>query len=131
MSLNREALLAAAKAPLPIEKVTVDGLGEVYVKGLSGKERDVWEGSLLVGSGKRQRVDHANLRAKLVVRCIVDADGNRLLKDDDVETIGEMRADQLAPLYDKAAELSGLSEKDMDALKKSLEMVAGSASLSS
>jgi hypothetical protein len=102
--------------------------GTVIVRALSGKERDAYEASCMqerpaIGpDGKRVRGQielHRsllNIRAKLVVRALVDEHGVRLFKDTDANALGEKSGAALDKLFDVAAELSGLTAEDVDAL---------------
>jgi hypothetical protein len=102
--------------------------GSVIVRALSGKERDAYEASCMVerpaiaADGKRVRGQMEmhrsllNIRAKLVVRALVDEGGNRLFKDTDAAALGEKSGAALDQLFDVAAELSGLTAEDVDAL---------------
>lgn len=103
--------------------------GTVRVRALTGKERDAYEASCMQerpamdAQGKRIRGQMEmhrsllNIRAKLVVRALVDADGNRLFKDQDAQALGEKSGAVLDRLFDVAAELSGLTEEDVEALE--------------
>jgi hypothetical protein len=62
--------------------------GSVLVRALSGRERDAWEASLVQMRGKQQVPQMGNVRAKLVVRCCVDENGERLFSDADVKALG-------------------------------------------
>jgi hypothetical protein len=102
--------------------------GSVLVRGLSGTERDAYEASQMIErpavdkDGKRIRGQMEmhrsilNIRAKLVVRALVDADGKRLFKDEDAAALGKKAGAVLDRLFDVAAELSGLTAEDVDAL---------------
>lgn len=130
--LTRDALLQAAAKPLPKERVDVPEIGGyVWVQGMSGTDRDQWEKSLVVGRGKRRDVNTENVRAKLAVRCLVDDKGGRLFADGDVHLLGKLRVDVLNRIFETAQRLSGVSDDDIDELKKSSATEAGSASSSS
>lgn len=130
--LDKAALLAAASQPLPIEKVDVPELGGfVYIKGMSGAERDTWEKALLVGRGRKQTVNTANVRAKLVARCACDEQHARILTDEDAEALGKLRVDVLNKLFAVAQRLCGVSDEDVEELGKASAPAAGSDSLSS
>ena len=119
--LDRAALLAAVgSASLPIEKVDVPELGgEVYIRGMSGTERDEWESSLVIGAGrKHQRLNTDNIRARLVTRTLCDEQGGRLLQNSDAAILGGLRVDVLTRLYEVAQRLSGVTDKDVDELGK-------------
>lgn len=130
--LDKAALLAAAAQSLPIEKVDVAELGgHVYIRGMSGAERDDWEKSLIVGKGKKRDVNTANVRAKLVARTACDEKGERLLSDEDAIALGKLRVDALNKMFAVAQKLSGVSDEDVEELGKPLAATAGSDSSSS
>lgn len=117
--LSKDALLGATA--LPRERVDLPELGEgafVYVQGMSGTERDAWETSLVQGRGTHRKVNTLNIRAKLVVRCIVNEDGSRVFGNDDVEQVGRIRVDVLQRIFEVAQRLSGVSDKDADELER-------------
>lgn len=131
--LSREALLAAAsRENLPTERVEIKELGGVViVRGMTGSERDAWERSLVVGRGKRRDINTENVRAKLAVRCLVDEQGQRLFSDAEAGALGQLRVDVLNRIYEAAQRVCGVSDEDIDELKKFSEAEAGSASSSS
>jgi len=113
---TRESLLAL-KSTLVIESVTVDGLATpVYVRGLTGKERDGFEAACFVQRGKTRILNTDNIRAKLLVRAICDQDGVRLFTDNEVDVLGDMPAAVLDELFTVAQKLSGLSSTDVEEL---------------
>ena len=95
---------------------------DVFVKGLTGAQRDSYEQSLFIVSEHGKKVDvkmnRANLRAKLLVKTICDEDGNRIFADSDVEALGGKSASALDKLFEVAQRLSGLSDKDVEELEK-------------
>lgn len=124
--LTREALLAAATAAateVPLEPVHIDlpvfRDEKLFMKGMSGAQRDKWESALIVGRGKKRRVDTANVRAKLVVQTLVWENGERVFMDSDADTVGGWPVRVLNPLYEVAQRLSGVSDEDVDELEKS------------
>lgn len=131
-ALTRDELLAATN--VPIERVDLPELGtdaHVYVRGMSGKERDAFEISLAKGPrGQRRNLD--NFRARLTVLCVVDQDGTRLYQSGDAELVGNIRVDVLAKIVAVAQRLSGITEADADELgKNSGDPVASAGSSSS
>lgn len=117
MSLTRDAILKADD--IISEEVQVpEWGGTVFVRGLTGRQRDEFESSVFEMRGKKMVPNIANLRAKLTVRCCVDEDGKRLFTDADADKIGEKSAAAIDRIYAVAAKLSGLSEEDVE------EMVA-------
>ena len=88
----------------------------VRVRGLTGKERDRYEESITIGKGKDKDINARNARAKLVVMCVVDEQGNRVFSDADVAWLGEKSAVALERIFDVARKLSGLSDTDVKEL---------------
>lgn len=130
MLLKKEALLqAATSGDLPTETVEVPELGGVViVRGMTGAQRDVWERSLVEVRGKKRVINTENIRARLAVRCLVDAEHNRLFTDGDATALGNLRVDVLNRIYEAAQRVCGVSDEDVDELKKSSEPAAGSDS---
>jgi hypothetical protein len=111
--LTRDAILAAAA--LRTEEVDVpEWGGVVLVRELRGRERDEWEASLAVQRGKQMVPDVANMRAKLVARCIVNGDLEPVFSQQDVAALGELSAAALDRVFEVASRLSGLSEADLE-----------------
>lgn len=95
----------------------------VYVRGLTGKERDIYEDSLHQRRGRDVQINLRNARAKLVVLCTVDEHGKRIFEEKDVARLGEKNARALDRIFSKARELSGLSDDDMDELTKNSDEI--------
>lgn len=120
MSL-RDQILAAQDSNKEAVSVPEWGLENgLFIKTLSAKDRDGWETSLVSidPNGKARRVNMANMRARLVVRCLVDADGKRVFGDDDAEALGEKSAAVVARLFDTAQRVNALSKEEVKALEK-------------
>jgi hypothetical protein len=111
--LTRDAILAAAALRTEEADVPEWG-GVVLVRELRGRERDEWEASLAVQRGKQMVPDVANMRAKLVARCIVTADLEPVFSQQDVNALGELSAAALDRVFEVASRLSGLSEADLE-----------------
>jgi hypothetical protein len=117
MALTRDAILKIDD--IKTEEVEIEEWGgSVLVRGLTGRQRDDFEGSILEMRGKRMVPNVANIRAKLTVRCVVDEAGKRLFTDAEADKVGEKSAAAIDKIYDVAARLSGLSDADVE------EMVA-------
>src|SRR6516162_3192004 len=86
-----------------------------------------WGGSVLVRGGRRV-VDPANVRAKLVARCVVDDDGNRLFTDADVAELGGKSAAAMDRVYAVAARLSGMGADDQEELTRDFALADGAGS---
>jgi hypothetical protein len=90
--------------------------GDVIVRALNGRERDDWEASIVQQRGKDMVRNLANVRAKLVVRSVIDEDGNRIFEDRDANALGLKSAAALNRLFEVASRLSGLSDEDVEEL---------------
>jgi hypothetical protein len=119
--LTREQILQAQDLPTEAVEVPEWG-GSIYVRGLSGTERDAFEASVIAPrldkNGSSGSMDMRNIRAKLAALCIVDENGERLFTDKDVEALGRKSASALDRVFSAAQRLSGLSPKDVEELAK-------------
>jgi len=115
--LSREDILNVTD--IEIEEVEVpEWGGTVFVKGLTGTERDAYESSMIENRGKNRAMNLENLRAKLAVMTICDQEGKRLFTERDVKKLGEKSASALQRVFKVAQRLSGLTEEDVDELSK-------------
>ena len=130
MRLSRDDILKAADNE-PEEVDVPEWGGSVLVRGMTGRERDAFEVSLLApGRGGRRQVDPANVRAKLVARCCVDDDGNRLFTDADVAELGGKSAAAVDRVYAVAARLSGMGTDEQEELTRDFALADGNGSSS-
>lgn len=115
MALTREAILAAndlARVPVNVP----DWGGEVFVGVMTGTDRDAFEGGSRTAEGK---VDlKTNVRARLLVKCLVDETGKRLFADGDAAELGLHSSVILDQLWDKAIAINKLSKKEVAELEK-------------
>jgi hypothetical protein len=119
----RDQILAAQDANKEAVSVTEWGLETgLFIRTLSAKDRDQWETSMVsvdVGrQAKVRKVNLANMRARLVVLTLVDADGKRVLGDEDADALGEKSAAVIARLFDVAQRVNALSADEVKALEK-------------
>lgn len=128
--LTREAALSASD--LPREKVDVPewGVGAyVFVRGLTGTERDSWECYCLA---KREAIGSQGgfpgIRASLVVRATIDDDGRRIFTDADADEVSEKNGKALDRIWTVAARLSGITAEDVEELKKNSAPTPSAAS---
>lgn len=127
--LDREAILTAKDRE---KKVEVDVSewwgGMVYVRVISGFERDRFEDQMYQRRGKDTSINMQNFRARLCVLCIVDEQGKRLFSDTDITELGSKAAPALAKIYDVASKLNGFSKEDVEELTKNSESGPSAAS---
>jgi hypothetical protein len=128
--LSREAILAISDTQ--IETIDVPEWNTmVRVRGLTAAERDQFEGEIVQRNGKDVRTNTKNIRARLVVLSVVDADGARLFTYHDIATLGEKSAKALDRIFSKAMELSGLRDEDVAELAENFDETPDAGSSSS
>lgn len=116
--------IATERVPVP------EWGGDVMVRGLTGRQRDAWESSLSVRQGKKMVPDMRDFRARLVVRCVVDETGQLVFHDGDIEALTNKSGAALDRIYDVAAKLSGIAEKDVEELTEDFSGTPGGPSSS-
>jgi hypothetical protein len=87
--------------------------GPVRLRALSGRQRaefDAVRARILEAGSK----DYGDILMCLLVRSMVDEDGELLFTDDDADALGEKLHGALDRLFDAAMELNGLSERAID-----------------
>ena len=127
--LTRDAILAVQDITTETVDVPEWG-GAVLVRGMTGRERDAFESSIVqqpAANGRRQaparqqsQTNMENLRAKLASYCIVDEKGDRLFSTEDVAALGGKNAGALSRVFDVAMRLSGITEGDVDELAEAM-----------
>ena len=136
MALSRDGILAVDD--IQIEKVPVPEWGdEVIIRGLTGDELDNFQGSVrqfrptFDGKGMEAVLVQDGMRAKLLVKCLVDEAGERLFTDQDAPALGKKNGAVIDRLYDVAARLSGLSEEEKAEMEGNSEAATDSDSSTS
>jgi hypothetical protein len=133
--LDRSKLLQ--KEVLQIEKVELGEDEFVYVRQMTGHERDTFEQSLIKekkdSKGTITGYDRAtsDFRAKLAVVTICDENGNLLLQPGDYPALSaNMSAKTLEKIINTAQKLNSITEEDKENLVKNSEagLVEGSSS---
>lgn len=121
--MTRKTLLV--KQELTVEKVDLDGGDFVFVREMTGREKDRWEQSLgewlpqEEGQPDKYVRSLDDFRAKLAVNTVCDEKGNLLLEPSDIATLSQnMGFRRLAKIVDKAQELNKVSEAEKKALVK-------------
>ena len=132
--LDRAALLTKEK--LEVVKVDLGNEEFVYVRQMTGHERDAFEQSLLKknrdSKGTVISYEQAteDFRAKLAVLTLCDENGTLILQPSDYRVLSmSMSARRLETIINKAQELNKISEEDKENLVKNSEgdLVASSS----
>ena len=118
--LNREALLK--KQELQIEKVEFPDGTYVYVREMNGRERDLFERSLLEEVTERDgsvtyKQSMNDFRAKISVNTICDENGVNLLRPTDYRELSDNMSaaylDKIATTAQKLNKMSGAEKEDV------------------
>lgn len=119
--LSASEILNAQDLPRKYVEVPQWG-GGVYVRTLTGAEKDEYDQSLFVpdADGKIKR-DPSNFRAKLCSLCMVDENGKRLFSFEEARALGAKSAAALTAIYEAAQELNGMGKEARDAARKNLK----------
>jgi len=125
MTLTKDEILQADD--LRTEKVSVpEWGGDVYVRTMTGEERNAYETSIF--NGKEVSLD--NIMAKLCIRTIVDDKGKRLFEDSEIAILGAKSAKVLSRIFTKAQKLNGLTAEDLEDMAKNSGIGLGEDSAS-
>ena len=120
--LDRKALLRKEK--LEIVRVDLDKDEYVFVRQMTGHERDAFERSLIRETkDKKGQLGFeralGDFRAKLAVNCLCNETGAASLKPGDYPTLSEnMSAARLEKIVSAAQKLNAITEEDKEALTK-------------
>jgi hypothetical protein len=115
--LTKEQIFAIQDRVYETIKIPEWGGGEVRVQSLTGAERDEFEASNFTGKGPNKKENFTNFRARLVAASVVDEDGVLYFKGrHEVAILGTKNAGAIQRIFNKAQELSGFSDDDVDDL---------------
>jgi len=91
---------------------------KVRVCRLTGTARDAFEAEGIQQRGRSFSVNMQNLRARLLVRTLVNEKGDRLFNDQEIQKLGSKSAKVLDRIFTVAQRLSGLRTEDIESLAK-------------
>ena len=122
-ALGREDILKAVDLDTELVEVPEWG-GEVWVRGMTGSERDAFEASIIFPdrkSGEAGKVDMKDLRAKLCAKSMCNEEGKLIFSESDVKALSQKSAVALQRVFKVAQKLSGIGDDDLEDMKESLE----------
>lgn len=125
MSLSRDSILTAHDTKT-VALAVPEWNGEVYLRVLSGTERDAFEATCQPDPSGRKNL--LNFRARFAVLVIANEKGERLFTDADVAALGKKAAPVLNRIVEAGFALNALSPAEVDALGKTSEPVQSDAS---
>lgn len=111
--LDRSAILEAADVKKETVEVPEWG-GSVYVRVMTGTDRDLFESSMYLKGDDRL----INLRAHLCALTICNEDGTRLFSDADIEALGKKSGEALDRVFKTAQRINGLSGEEVAEIEK-------------
>jgi hypothetical protein len=118
--LNKDEILEASDLSKELVSVPEWG-GAVYVRSMSGADRDEFENSMVVEVDGKRQPDLKNMRAKLVALTVVDEHGNRVFDAADIPALARKSAAALERVFDVAQRLNGLGGKALEEATKNSE----------
>ncbi len=95
--------------------------GSVRIKMMTGSERDAYEASLYELKGQEVKMNRDDVRAKLLVKCLVDENNERLFTDAEIKMLGKKSAKVLDKLFTVAQRLNAMTDEDVKKLEKNSE----------
>jgi hypothetical protein len=122
MALSKAKILSAKDVKVETLPVPEWG-GDVFVKTLSGTERDAFEDAY--SSDKMK-----NFRVRFLVLTLCDENGERLFSDSEIEELGKKSASVISRLFEKSWAINAFRSEDVDALGKDSATVPSGDSIS-
>jgi len=116
MALSKEQFLGFRPQLTPVEVPELGGT--IYLRIMSGTERDSFEAEAFRLNGKNVEINRENFRARLLVRTLCGEDGVRWFRDDELDAVGALSSTVTVPLADKASQINGISKADQEAIAK-------------
>ncbi|MDR1270624.1 MAG: hypothetical protein LBK82_13970 [Planctomycetaceae bacterium] len=90
----------------------------VFVRELSGREKDAFEAGLVSIKGQKQKVNLDDVRARMAVLVCCDENRNPIFRPEDVQWLTKKSSRPLTRIYNAAKKLNDLSEEDEEELLK-------------
>lgn len=91
--------------------------GTVRVRTLTGEQRDKFEASMIdMGKDGSVKRNAENVRARLVVECVVNEQGEQMFNRADVRLLGKKSAPALDRVAAAAQDLNAFSDNDIEEL---------------
>jgi hypothetical protein len=127
VALSKDQIVQAEDRPTRTENVPEWG-GEVILRTMSGAERNAYEGDLLRQVGDSYQSDTRYLYGKLLTRCLIDDNGDRLF--DNAVELSQKSAKVLSRLFDIAQEMNGLGRQAVEDAEGNSDAAQSGASTS-
>ncbi len=128
-NLSKEAIFAADDI-LTEDVYIPEWNGSVTVCGMTGAGKDAYEKSIVDIKGNKHTVNRDHLRAKLLIRTVVNEDMTPKFNESDIIKLGTKSASVLDRLCAVAQRLSGMTQEEAQELKKTSETTPSGDSVS-
>lgn len=119
--LSREEFLKKKSRRFSV--VALPSGGEVRLQSLNDMEQSKYETSF--NFAKNGKSDFHAAKRRLLIRCMVDAEGRRIFADHEEDELIDMDGRDMAILYREAKKLTGLDSDDADTAIKNSETPQG------
>lgn len=120
--IARSAFLVPAKRRY--REVTLQNGQTVRIRNLTEREKSAFEAAVLTSKGEPSRARLADLNCRLMIITLVDADGNLLLKPEDLPALQELDGAVTNALVDCIRDWCGFGKTDFEGLIKNSETIA-------
>jgi len=116
MVLSKEDILKCDDLKRELVKVPECG-GDLYVRTMSGKERDQFEAKFVAANGNSE-VQLNNIRARMAVLTVCDDKGIPLFSNGDALELGKKSAAALDRVFEVSQRLNKIGDDDVEKLVK-------------
>lgn len=98
--------------------VQIEGLGSVRLRSLTELERSRIEASIRDKKGQVSSAKMLDLKCRLIVETVVDAQGNQVFKNSDIEKIRQQDSKVTNALSDAINAHVGITDEDLEDIEK-------------
>lgn len=113
--LTREQFLAGGNQRR-FKVVRIPGLGDVKIRSLKEGERARYETDTLDDDGETDREGLETAKRRLIIACVVDANGEPLLTPDDLDALADKDGAITGYLFDECRQHCGFARGDIERL---------------
>lgn len=124
--ITRDAILRPAKRRFA--EISIRDWGKFRIRSLTELERSRFEASIRDKRGQVVPDKIVDLKCRLIVLAVVDADGNQLLQNSDIETLRQQDSRLTNELVDFIQKHCGITDGDMEDLEKNCEPTPAASS---
>lgn len=114
---TRDQLFAPAARRYATVQLPTSGL-TVRIQSLTERERTAFQAAFITRTGDTNRERLLDAGRRLIVLCVVDAAGNRLLNDGDIQKLADWDAADTQFLYAECGKHTGISGNPDEAERK-------------